>query len=171
MSGIFVTLNLIDKINQQSVFNYPIVYWWNENDSLEDMFNSKEFHDNVFDKISKESFFNVSIYMLYIYENEDGESSIVKKEFALHEMIEFPKEYEDELIKDVLKYLYKCSYKTEPENLDIKFLFDKVKSKYPKKITTDVVMKYMESDIIQKYPNIPIKEIEKLKQKFSMTIL
>ena len=68
---------------------------------------------------------------------------------------------------NVMNFLYVCAYKKDYENVfEFKKIYNALLSKYPKKITPTVVANFIESHLLEKYPNIKEGDVKLITEKF-----
>lgn len=165
MKDKFIAINLIE--NEDKLLNkYPIIYFWDGNGEIEDAVKTEEFINATKRLINKENYWTLSANLIYVYEDEENENQYINKEIKISEIIDLSQDLYKEYIIEVLDFLYFCVFKKHSNNQDILTLYKEIKNKYPKKVTCDVVSKYIKSRTSENYPEIPENVLNKIENIF-----
>lgn len=163
----FIAINFLDN-NQKSLFEFPIIYYWDGNDDINDALKDKDFIYHISTKINKSNFYNVSIKRIYTYfDSEDNlkyqEDSICIKDIYDIETFNLDNEY----LWEILNFLYKCAYKEDYKTkYDYLNVYKDLLKKYPKKINANTITNYIQAKLVETYPNIENSDIQKIIKKF-----
>lgn len=167
MDNNFVAINLIED-NRLTLFTFPIVYYWDGDNKIEDALKEKQFLDYISPKISIENYNKTKISMVYVYYDEDEKSHYNNQEFNLQDIYELKTfDLENKYLWQVLNFLYKCAYKKDYEDVyKYKEIFNALQSKYPKKITPPVVSNFIKSHLLEKFPEMKESDVNLIIEKF-----
>lgn len=165
--NIFVAINFLDT-NQKSLFEYPIIYYWDGNNNINESLKDESLIEVISEKITNFNFYNLSIKRIYTYFDDENnlkyqEDSIPIKDIYDIETFNLDSKY----LWEVLNFLYKCAYKKDYEE-PYKFVevYNALITKYPNKINVNVISNYIKSKLNETYSDMPNSDINKIIKKF-----
>ena len=167
MNNNFVALNIIEGKNI-SLFPQPIVYYWDGNSELIDALKEKKFMDFISSKITTANYYETVIHMVYVYTDDEDNIFHNIKKFKISDIYDIDNfDLKRKYLWNVMNFLYVCAYKKDYENVfEFKKIYNALLSKYPKKITPTVVANFIESHLLEKYPNIKEGDVKLITEKF-----